>query len=683
MMRIVALVCSVFAAALPAQVTLHDPAGKELVAVDVEIEKLGGGMQFVEGPVWLADEGALVFSDIPRGKLLRWTAKDGVVEWRDSEQSNGNTLDLKGRLISCQHAGRNIVRHEEDGKVTVLASSYDGKSLNSPNDAAVRSDGSIWFTDPTYGLRGRKQEQNGNFVYRLDPGTGDIAIVQRDFDMPNGICFSPNQQTLYIADSGSKQRVGAFGVLPGGTLGEPLFWLDGGADGIRCDERGNLYTTARDGVRIYSPTGTHLATIKLPEVPANCAFGGDDLRDLFVTARTSLYRVRLLVGAPPVFDPDQWMPPANIGLGGLIRGAGGRYGGRAGRRSVGPYATAIGAGLEWLKNHQDEDGRWDCDGFMKHDTEGEACDGAGEAAYDVGVTGLALLAFLGDGSTMRVGPYKQAVKSGVKWLRDQQQDDGLFGARVSHDFIYSHAIASYAMCEAYGVSAFRLLRPNAQRSIDYLEAHRNPYKVWRYQARDGDNDTSITGWSLMAYATGELFGLTINKKALQLCETWLDEVSDPSGRHGYAKRGERSSRMPGDHATRFPVDKGESLTAVGLFCRFFLGQNPKEKPVMTAAAYLIAGQPPVWNEKDGSIDLYYWYWATNAMFQMGGEFWADWRSSLTEAVIPHQHDGRDNQNLAGSWDPVGVWGKIGGRVYSTAMLTLTLETPYRYTRFTR
>ncbi|MFN3241324.1 MAG: SMP-30/gluconolactonase/LRE family protein [Planctomycetota bacterium] len=291
---------AVLAAALPAQVTFHREAGRQLVPADAAIERLGTGMKFVEGPVWLPTEQALVFSDIPNARLMRWTAKAGCVVWRDSEQSNGNALDLQGRLLSAQHRGRNVVRWGKDGKAEVLTAACDGKAYNSPNDLAVRADGTIWFTDPTYGLRGREQHAAGNFVYRLDPASGAVAIVHRGFSMPNGICFAPDHQRLYIADSGSKQRVGAFPIRPDGSLGKAAFWLEGGADGMRCDRLGNLYTTARDGVRIYSPKGERLATIALPEKPSNCAFGGADGRQLFVTARTSLYRVTLRVrGAGP------------------------------------------------------------------------------------------------------------------------------------------------------------------------------------------------------------------------------------------------------------------------------------------------------------------------------------------------------------------------------------------------
>jgi hypothetical protein len=383
------------------------------------------------------------------------------------------------------------------------------------------------------------------------------------------------------------------------------------------------------------------------------------------------------------FDSNQWN--SAVGLGG---GAGGKYGGRGGggkgKGGGKSYAAAIDAGLRWLKDHQDEDGKWDCDGFMKHDdASSEVCDGPGNAVHDVGVTGLALLAFLGDGSTMRSGPYKDTIKKGVIWLKEQQQENGLFGTNASHDFIYDHAIAAYAMCEAFGLSNYQLLKPTAQKGINYLESHRNPYSVWRYQPRDNDNDTSVTGWAIMAYESGEFFGLTINTEALKLCAQWLDQVSDPTGLHGYTKQGEVSSRKPGDHATRFPTEKGHAMTAVGLFCRFFMSQDPKEKPVMKAAADLILSRPPIWDTKAGTIDHYYWYYATYALFQTGGRHWTEWQKKLETAVVKNQHMDKAKKNLYGSWDPTCAWGDDGGRVYSTAILVLTLEAYYRYSRLVR
>jgi len=365
------------------------------------------------------------------------------------------------------------------------------------------------------------------------------------------------------------------------------------------------------------------------------------------------------------------------GAGGRFGGRGGGRGGRAGGR---PIAKAIGAGLDWLAAHQDESGKWDADQFMKHDTDGKPCDGAGNPVHDVGVTGLAMLAMLGDGSTLRAGPYKEHLKRATKWMMDHQHPNGLFGSNASHDFIYDHAIAAYAMCEVYGLSAFPVLKKTAQKAINYIETHRNPYAVWRYQPRDNDNDLSVTSWCLMACESAAFFNLKVNKNAVKFTERFLDQVSSPDGRHGYTKRGERSSRNPGDHGSRFPVAKGEALTAAGLFCRYFIGQDPKEKPVMKAAAKLVSSKPPRWDTKAGTIDHYYWYYGTYAMFQVGGSHWRKWSTNLREALLPNQ---QVEGNLAGSWDPVGVWGEQGGRVYSTAMSLLALEGYYRYSRLVR
>jgi gluconolactonase len=281
---------------LHAQVKIEDPAAEALVAPDAKVEKLAGDFKFLEGPVWLPEKKTLVFSDIPASKLMQWTADKGVTEFRSSENANGNTLDNEGRLVTCQHTGRNVVRTETDGKITVLVDSHDGKKLNSPNDAVVKRDGTLWFSDPPYGVpRGQSKEQEGNWVYRFDPSAKKTTIVSRDFDMPNGLAFSPDEKRLYIADSGKGQRVGAFDVKEDGTLSAAVWWAEGGSDGLRVDAKGNIYTTARDGVRIYSPAGKRLATITIPEHPANCAFGGDDFQTLYVTARTGLYAVKLKV----------------------------------------------------------------------------------------------------------------------------------------------------------------------------------------------------------------------------------------------------------------------------------------------------------------------------------------------------------------------------------------------------
>jgi len=385
-------------------------------------------------------------------------------------------------------------------------------------------------------------------------------------------------------------------------------------------------------------------------------------------------------------DFNQWNHATGMGGGAAPRGVYGNRGkgGPPGGGGRGPGQPHVERALRWLAAHQDADGRWDSDGFMKHDDGAfTICSGPGNATHDVGVTGLALLAFLGENQTMRSGKYKDTVRRAVKWLRDQQQENGLFGSPTSHDFIYDHAIASYAMCEAYGLSKYKLLRDCAQRGLNYLESHRNPYSVWRYQPRDQDNDTSVTAWAVMAYEAGKYFGLTVNDEALKLAVTFLDSVSDASGRHGYRQAGERSSRKRGDHAVRFPADKTEAMTAAGLFCRFFLGQDPREVPVMKAAAKVISQCPPRWDEGAGTIDHYYWYYATYAMFQHGGAGWKQWQKAIEREVGGNQHTDAAQQNLLGSWDPVGAWGEDGGRVYSTAILALTMQANYRYTPLLR
>jgi gluconolactonase len=280
---------------------VDEAALRQLVAPDAEVTRLASDMMFVEGPVWRADDGGhLIFSDIPANELKRWDPAGGVRTFRaPSGPANGNTLDREGRLVSAQHDGR-VTRTEADGTVVTLVEEYMGNRLSSPNDVVVRSDGTIWFTDPTYGLDGRERETPGNYVYRLDPTTGNLTPVVTDAEQPNGLCFSPDESTLYLADSGLGTRhirafqVGGDDSLTGGAV---LTSIDRGApDGIRCDERGNVWSSAGDGVRIYSPAGERIGTILVPESPANLEFGGPDGRTIYITARTSLYSVPVLVG---------------------------------------------------------------------------------------------------------------------------------------------------------------------------------------------------------------------------------------------------------------------------------------------------------------------------------------------------------------------------------------------------
>ena len=264
-----------------------------IIDPEAKVTKLGTGYKFVEGPVWLPAEKKLVFSDIPNSVHMQWSEKDGDSKLRDVEATNGNLLDLEGNLLSCQHAGRNVIRWKADGTHDVLAATFGEKKLNSPNDLAVRSDGSIWFTDPTYGLRrsGEKQEIDGQNVYRLDPKSGAVTLVYDGFDMPNGIAFSPDEKRVYISDTGKVAKVRAFDIKDDNTLSDVLFELDVRCDGMCVDVEGNIYTTAAGGLHVFDKDGKKLGVIETPEHPANVCFGGDDFKTLFITARTSLYSV--------------------------------------------------------------------------------------------------------------------------------------------------------------------------------------------------------------------------------------------------------------------------------------------------------------------------------------------------------------------------------------------------------
>jgi gluconolactonase len=283
-----------------------------LVAPGEKVKKLAGDRKFTEGPAWIPAKKTLVFSDIPSSKLMQWNEKDGLSVFRESEQSNGNILDLEGRLISCQHAARNLVRTEADGKLTVLVDKFDGNRFNSPNDVAVRSDGTLWFTDPSWGLSGKPSELPGCWVYKFDPATGKVEPVVKDLAMPNGINFSPDEGRIYIADTGGnklnpdpafhKKAAGihCYEVSKDGQLGKKLFQIEHGSDGMCVDRKGNLYTTSGK-IMIHNADGKLLESIDVPEGPANCTFGGDDMKTLFITARTSLYSVRMKnAGAKPV-----------------------------------------------------------------------------------------------------------------------------------------------------------------------------------------------------------------------------------------------------------------------------------------------------------------------------------------------------------------------------------------------
>ena len=270
-----------------------------IVEADTQATELGTGLKFTEGPVWIPAQNKLVFSDIPASVQMQWTGEDGVTKFQDVEATNGNLLDLDGNLISCQHQGRNVVQWNADGSAKVLADKFDGNKFNSPNDLAIHSDGSLWFTDPSYGLKGRPREVDGKNVYRLAPD-GAVTMVYDGFDMPNGIAFSPDEKRVYIACSGSIGKVRAFDINTDHTLSDMVFELDVRCDGMTIDTKGNIYTTARGGIHVFDKTGAKLGVIPTPQHPANVCFGGKRYDTLFVTARTGLYSIKTkATGAKP------------------------------------------------------------------------------------------------------------------------------------------------------------------------------------------------------------------------------------------------------------------------------------------------------------------------------------------------------------------------------------------------
>ena len=309
------LAAGIAAAQGSGKVTKVAPELDQIVPAGATIEKLAGGFAFTEGPVWMR-EGYLLFSDIPNNAIQKWTPDSKTAVFRKPSGydgsdapagayigSNGLTLDRQGRLIICEHGNGRVTRLEKDGKLTVLADKYEGKRLNSPNDAVYKSDGGLYFTDPPYGFVKQdddpKKELKFNGVYRL--AGGKLQLLHQDMTRPNGIAFSPDEKHLYVANSDEKRKIWMrFDVKPDGSIGNGKVFHDatsqtveGLPDGLKVDRKGNIYCTGPGGIWIFSPDGKHLGTIQPTEVPANCAWGDKDGKTLYMTARTGLYRIKL------------------------------------------------------------------------------------------------------------------------------------------------------------------------------------------------------------------------------------------------------------------------------------------------------------------------------------------------------------------------------------------------------
>jgi gluconolactonase len=284
----------------------------ELVDESAEVEQLGTGFTFTEGPIW-NPEGFLLFSDMPGDVRRRWDPDSGVSEVANpSNKGNGMTIDNDGRLVVCEHVTSSVVRMDPDGKGggrEVLATHYEGRELNSPNDVVVKSDGAIYFTDPTYGRMpgfGIEREQDLDFqgVYRIAPGGGDPQLLVDDFDQPNGLCFSTDESLLYINDT-TRAHIRVFDVAGDGTISNSRVLAEGigsGSleigdlvDGMKLDERGNVWVTGPGGVCVFDPDGNHIGTVEVPENVGNINWGGSSWNELFIPATTSMYRIQCKV----------------------------------------------------------------------------------------------------------------------------------------------------------------------------------------------------------------------------------------------------------------------------------------------------------------------------------------------------------------------------------------------------
>jgi gluconolactonase len=288
----------------------YDQRFAALLREDSQLECLGSVAVWAEGPVWLPGEDAVLFSDVKAGRIYRWDRSGKISLFREySHFANGNALDRQGRLISCEHGRRGISRTDADGVARILVDRFDGRRLNSPNDVVVKSDGSIWFSDPPYGIlgdaEGYKSESQiiGCYVYRFDPSTGELSAVATDVQRPNGLAFSPDETRLYVADMSvidfptqGRRHLAVYDVVNGRSLANPrvLAQIEPGIpDGFRVDRRGNIFCSCEDGILVLDPAGCRLGKIRVPERVSNCTFGGPGQDELFITATTSLYRVGL------------------------------------------------------------------------------------------------------------------------------------------------------------------------------------------------------------------------------------------------------------------------------------------------------------------------------------------------------------------------------------------------------
>lgn len=294
------------------ELDIHDSCLAEIFAADGELETVVSGLKFLEGPVWHPYERHLRFSDILGNTTFQWSESDGLTIYRiNSHMANGNTYDRQGRLLSCHHASSCVTRMDDDETMSPLASHYQGKELNSPNDIVVKSDGSIYFTDPPFGREAkvgipRDIQQDWNGVYRLDPSDGTLTLLTGALNRPNGLCFSRDESLLYVNDS-PEFNIHVFDVKADGSLSNQRLFArtqgdgPGVPDGMKIDCEGNLYCCAQGGLHVYKSDGRFLGRVLTPMQVTNFTWGDDDMRSLYLTGITTLYRIRAEVAGSPLF----------------------------------------------------------------------------------------------------------------------------------------------------------------------------------------------------------------------------------------------------------------------------------------------------------------------------------------------------------------------------------------------
>lgn len=296
----------------PIELDKRDLRLKDIFDENAELETVSAGHRFLEGPAWRPDEKHLRFSDILGNATLQWSDNSGLSIYRaNSHMANGNTYDRQGRLLSCHHASSRVTRMDDDETMTVLASHYQGNELNSPNDIVVKSNGAIYFTDPPYGRESkvgipRQTQLDFNGVYRLDPGDNSLTLLATDFNRPNGLCFSPDESLLYINDT-PESHIRVFDVEADGGLSNGRLFAEtsgdgpGGPDGMKTDSEGNLYCCAAGGLHVFAADGAFLGRLRTPMQITNFTFGDEDLRGIYLTGITTLYRVRARIAGIPLF----------------------------------------------------------------------------------------------------------------------------------------------------------------------------------------------------------------------------------------------------------------------------------------------------------------------------------------------------------------------------------------------